>query len=80
MHPLLLLSGILSQRRLTGLPPRNHEVIWEIKSVRGYGMLFEFSEKMTEGNLHYVVMEEAPHMYEKVYQHVYHDLPYLFAR
>ena len=43
-------------------------------------MLFEFSEKMTEGKLHYVVMEEAPHMYEKVYQHVYHDLPYLFAR
>ena len=30
-------------------------------------------------NFHYVVMEDAPHMYEKVYQHVYNFLPFLFA-
>ena len=41
--------------------------------------LFRFSEDMTEGNLHYTVMEDAPHMYEKVYQHIYNYAPVLFT-
>ena len=41
--------------------------------------LFRFSEDMAEGNLHYTVMEDAPHMYEKVYQHIYNYAPALFA-
>ena len=42
--------------------------------------LFRFSDNPEEGNLHYVLMENAPHMYEKVYQHVYNYAPFLFAR
>jgi len=42
--------------------------------------LFEYSENLDEGNLHYIVMKDAPHMYEKVYQHVYNFLPALFAK
>ena len=41
--------------------------------------LFQFSNSMEEGNLHYAVIEDAPHTYEKVYQHVYHFAPMLFS-
>ena len=41
--------------------------------------LFEFSENLKEGNLHYTLMKDAPHMYEKVYQHVFNYAPVLFA-
>ena len=41
--------------------------------------LFEFSEKMGEGNLHYEVMKGALHKYEEVYQHVYNYMPTLFV-
>jgi endo-1,4-beta-xylanase len=51
----------------------------QIEAMKKDTALFEFSEKMTEGNLHYEVMKDAPHMYEKVYQHVYHYMPALFA-
>ena len=46
--------------------------------MKAYPDLFEFSDDPGKGNLHYAVMENAPHMYEKVYQHIYHYLPYLF--
>ncbi len=50
----------------------------QIEAMKKVTDLFEFSEKMTEGNLHYVLMKDAPHMYEKVYQHIYNYLPALF--
>ena len=40
--------------------------------------IFHTGIRPGKGNLHYIVMEDAPHMYEKVYQHIYHYLPYLF--
>ena len=50
----------------------------QIEAMKEMTDLFEFSDDPTAGNLHYTVMEDAPHMYEKVYQHIYHYLPYLF--
>ena len=50
----------------------------QIEAMKQVTDLFEYSENPEEGNLHYVVMEDAPHMYEKVYQHVYNYMPYLF--
>ena len=50
----------------------------QIEGMKAYPDLFEFSDDPGKGNLHYAVMENAPHMYEKVYQHIYHYLPYLF--
>ena len=50
----------------------------QIEAMKEDTDLFVFSEKMEEGNLHYVVMEDAPHMYEKVYQHIYNYMPTLF--
>ncbi|MBR2822381.1 MAG: HD domain-containing protein [Clostridia bacterium] len=50
----------------------------QIEAMKGYPDVFEYSEDPGEGNLHYTLMKDAPHMYEKVYQHIYHDLPYLF--
>lgn len=52
----------------------------QIEAMKKDTSLFVFSEQMDEGNLHYTVMENAPHTYEKVYQHVYHYAPVLFAR
>ena len=49
-----------------------------IEAMKRMTDLFEFSEKMDEGNLHYVLMKDAPHMYEKVYHHVYNYAPALF--
>ena len=51
----------------------------QIEEMKKDKTLFRFSGNMTEGNLHYVVMEDAPHMYEKVYQHIYNYAPALFA-
>ena len=51
----------------------------QIEAMKKDGTLFRFSERMDEGNLHYTVMEGAPHTYEKVYQHVYHYAPALFG-
>ena len=51
----------------------------QIETMKRFTDLFEFSEDMEEGNLHFVVMEDAPHTYEKVYQHVYNYAPALFA-
>ncbi len=51
----------------------------QIEAMKGMTDLFAFSERMDEGNLHYTVMEDAPHMYEKVYQHVYHYAPVIFG-
>jgi predicted alpha/beta superfamily hydrolase len=50
----------------------------QIEAMKKCTDLFEFSEKPEEGNLHYTVMENAPHMYEKVYQHIYHYMPVIF--
>ncbi len=50
----------------------------QIEAMKKYTDLFEFSERLEEGNLHYTLMENAPHMYEKVYQHIYHYMPVLF--
>ena len=50
----------------------------QIEAMKKYPDLFEFGDSMEEGNLHYVVMEDAPHTYEKVYQHVYNYMPVLF--
>lgn len=50
----------------------------QIERMKQADDLFRFSENLEEGNLHYTVMEDAPHMYEKVYQHVYHYAPALF--
>ena len=50
----------------------------QIEAMKRATDLFEFSENMEEGNLHFVVMEDAPHTYEKVYQHVYNYAPVLF--
>lgn len=50
----------------------------QIEEMKKYPDIFEFSEDLREGNLHYVVMANAPHMYEEVYQHVYNFAPYLF--
>ena len=50
----------------------------QIEAMKRMTDLFEFSEKMDEGNLHYVLMKDAPHMYEKVYHHVYNYAPALF--
>ena len=50
----------------------------QIEGMKQAEDLFLFSENPLEGNLHYVVMEGAPHTYEKVYQHVYHYAPVLF--
>ena len=50
----------------------------QIEAMKEYTDVFEFSDDPKEGNLHYTLMEDAPHMYEKVYQHIYHTLPYLF--
>ena len=50
----------------------------QIEAMKKDTELFRFSSKMDEGNLHYVVMEDAPHTYDKVYHHVYHYAPVLF--
>ena len=50
----------------------------QIEAMKKDTEIFRFSSKMDEGNLHYVVMEDAPHTYEKVYHHVYHYAPVLF--
>ena len=50
----------------------------QIEAMKKYTDLFAFSEKTDEGNLHYEVMTDAPHMYEKVYHHVYNYVPALF--
>ncbi len=50
----------------------------QIEAMKKAADLFEFSEDMDRGNLHYTIMKDAPHMYEKVYQHIYHYLPALF--
>ena len=47
--------------------------------LKKYPDLFEFGDSMEEGNLHYVQMKDAPHMYEKVYQHVYNYMPAIFT-
>lgn len=52
----------------------------QIEGMKKHPGLFEYSENLEDGNLHYLVMENAPHMYEKVYHHVYHFLPVLFAK
>ena len=52
----------------------------QIEAMKKATDLFDFSDHMREGNLHYEVMENAPHMYEKVYQHVYNYAPVLFAQ
>ena len=52
----------------------------QIERMKQETDLFQFSESLEEGNLHYTVMEGAPHTYEKVYQHVYHYAPVLFDR
>ena len=51
----------------------------QIEAMKKAADLFDFSDHMGEGNLHYEVMEDAPHTYEKVYQHVYNYAPVLFA-
>ena len=51
----------------------------QIEAMKKYTDLFEYSDSMEEGNLHYVLMKDAPHMYEKVYQHVYNYMPAIFA-
>ena len=51
----------------------------QIEAMKQAADLFEFSEDLEQGNLHYTVMENAPHMYEKVYQHIYHYMPVLFG-
>ncbi len=50
----------------------------QIEGMKQAADLFDFRERMDEGNLHFAVMEDAPHTYEKVYQHVYHFAPALF--
>lgn len=50
----------------------------QIEGMKKAEDLFRYSENLDEGNLHYTVMEDAPHMYEKVYQHIYHFAPALF--
>ena len=49
----------------------------QIEEMKKRSDLFEYSDNMTEGNLHYTVMKDAPHMYEKVYQHIWNYMPYL---
>ena len=51
----------------------------QIEAMKKLEDLFDFSDALEKGNLHYVLMENAPHMYEKVYQHVYSFLPFLFT-
>ena len=51
----------------------------QIEAMKDMTDLFEFSENMEEGNLHYEVMKDAPHMYEKVYHHIFNYLPVLFG-
>ncbi len=41
--------------------------------------MFEYSDDPKKGNLHYAVMDGAPHDYNCVYQHIYNFLPYIFA-
>ena len=50
----------------------------QIDAMKAYTDVFEFSDTMEKGNLHYTVMEDAPHTYEKVYQHIYYSMPFLF--
>ncbi len=52
----------------------------QIEAMKKDTELFLFSEKAEEGNLHYEIMQDAPHMYEKVYHHVYNYAPALFKR
>ena len=51
----------------------------QIEAMKSMTDLFVFSDRMNEGNLHYVIMEDAPHTYEKVYQHVYNYAPVIFG-
>ena len=57
----------------------NEKITNQIEEMKKYTDLFEYSDRPDEGNLHYVVMKDAPHMYEKVYQHVYNFMPALFG-
>ena len=50
----------------------------QIEAMKKARDVFAFSEDLTEGNLHYTLMKDAPHMYENVYQHICHYAPYLF--
>ena len=52
----------------------------QIEEMKKHTDLFEYSGNPDEGNLCYIVMKDAPHMYGKVFQHVYNFLPVLFAK
>lgn len=56
-----------------------HNLNPQIEEMKTRTDLFAFSENPEKGNLHYTLMKDAPHMYEKVYQHVYHYAPYIFG-
>ena len=49
-----------------------------IQEMKQRTEMFDFSEDMSQGNLHYVLKEDAPHAYEEVYHHLYNFLPYVF--
>lgn len=52
----------------------------QIEAMKKCPEMFEYSDDLAKGNLHYVVKPDAPHAYDEVYQHVYNYLPYLFGK
>ena len=50
----------------------------QIEEMKRRTDTFTYSDDLTQGNLHYVVKENAYHRYEDVCQYVYHFMPYLF--
>ena len=50
----------------------------QIEAMKKSTEIFEYSDDLTAGNLHYVLKEDAPHAYEEVYHHIYNYMPYIF--
>ena len=54
------------------------QVVPQIEAMKKLTDVFEYSEDLTKGNLHFVLKPDAPHAYEEVCQHVYNYMPYIF--
>ena len=50
----------------------------QIREMKKYPDIFEFSEDPAQGSLHFEVKEDAPHAYEQVYHHIWNYIGYLF--
>ena len=58
--------------------PACQGMVPQLKAMEAYPELFELSENLNSGNLHFNIKEDAVHAYEEGYHHVWNYLPCLF--